>query len=616
MPTFPGFTVTALGLDMQAQAETGKTLTFSRIALGAGAAANPSAATDLVDQRMTSDVQACANMGGGSVRVRAVFSNAALATGFGMSEVGVFALDPTTHVEKLHSYTETATPDYMPPSTGPTLLEQIFDALIAIGSATSVTAAIDDTVMLATKDDTLRRLQTATIGAGGASSVDLPCASAGYDEISIVMQDLFRQACKAYLQADLADGTQESIEIGAASALVGSRSSRAWLSRALASPSVVGTCAGLSNPYGVAVVGNYAYVANSSGNNLKVIDISNPASPSVVGTCAGLSAPYGVAISGSHAYVANSGTTTLSVIDISNPASPSVVGTCAGLSNPYGVDVVGNYAYVANSGGTNLNVIDISNPASPSVVGTCAGLSGPRAIAVVGNYAYVTNTGGNNLKAIDISNPSGGKVTMWRGDSSGMQYEMTMVTPTGSAVLKASGRLPAWATKLTIASLDASGLLAGGSVVVRVRKATPTGVSETAPEDSAMRWQLSVWYNPSTGAVVADMSATGKSVTDWFPVQDVGDLISMTPVWTASGSPIGVLTLEQTNESNPGATTVGDTVDLSAYYTSEFPEPNPDGSAGRKPVLVPAAGARMRWAYTRTSGGAGANCTVYCAEGK
>lgn len=153
MPTFPAFTVTALGLDMQAQAETGKTLTFSRIALGAGAVADPSAATALADQRMTSNVQQITTMVAGSVRVRAVFTNADLAVGFSITEVGVFALDPTTHVEKLHSYTKTTTPDYMPSSAAPATVEQIFDAIIAIGGATSVTAVIDDTVMIATKRD-------------------------------------------------------------------------------------------------------------------------------------------------------------------------------------------------------------------------------------------------------------------------------------------------------------------------------------------------------------------------------------------------------------------------------------------------------------------------------
>jgi|WetSurMetagenome_2_1015567.scaffolds.fasta_scaffold14171_2 hypothetical protein len=130
-----------------------------------------------------------------------------------------------------------------------------------------------------------------------------------------------------------------------------------------------------------------------------------------------------------------------------------------------------------------------------------------------------------------------------------------------------------------------------------------------------MRWSLSQWYNPTTGALVADMSAAGKSVTEWFPNGAVGTFISMTPVWTGTGSPVGVLTLEQTNEDAPTATTVADEVDLSDYYSTASPEPNPNGSAGRKPVLLQVAGAFQRWAYTRTSGGAGATCTVYCAEG-
>lgn len=153
MPSFPSFTLTASGQDMQAQAEAGGTLIFSRIAMGAGAAATPATATDLVDQRLTADVQSITNMGDGSVRVRAVFANAGLLTAFAMSEVGVFAEDPTTHAERLHSYTKTTTPDYMPADGGSTLVEQIFDAIIAIGSAASVTAVIDDQVMIATKED-------------------------------------------------------------------------------------------------------------------------------------------------------------------------------------------------------------------------------------------------------------------------------------------------------------------------------------------------------------------------------------------------------------------------------------------------------------------------------
>lgn len=171
---FPAFTITAAGIDMQAQAELGGTLTFTRIALGAGAAATPATATALSDQRLTADIQQFLNMGGGNVRLRSVFSNTGLLTGFSMTEVGVFALDPTTSTERLHSYATTSPPtyppDYMPAEGGSTIVEQIFDAIIAIGTATNVTAVIDDTVMIATKEDaTWGRIAARTIYTTGTA---------------------------------------------------------------------------------------------------------------------------------------------------------------------------------------------------------------------------------------------------------------------------------------------------------------------------------------------------------------------------------------------------------------------------------------------------------------
>lgn len=132
-----------------------------------------------------------------------------------------------------------------------------------------------------------------------------------------------------------------------------------------------------------------------------------------------------------------------------------------------------------------------------------------------------------------------------------------------------------------------------------------------------MPWNFvtDTWYSASTGEVVADMSAAGKSVTAWFTANRIGEPMSMTAVWPATGSPTGALTLEQTNDPDATPTSPGDELDLSPYYTEVSPEPNPSGSAGRKPVLVPAPGLRFRWAYTRESGGTDAVCTIYAAGG-
>ena len=76
---------------------------------------------------------------------------------------------------------------------------------------------------------------------------------------------------------------------------------------------------------------------------------------------------YGVAVSGNYAYVAD-GDAGLQVI-ASNPANPQRVGgydTSGFLAN--GVAVSGNYAYVADWD-AGLQVIDVSNPANPQRVG-------------------------------------------------------------------------------------------------------------------------------------------------------------------------------------------------------------------------------------------------------
>jgi hypothetical protein len=110
------------------------------------------------------------------------------------------------------------------------------------------------------------------------------------------------------------------------------------------------------------------------------------------------------------------------------------------------------------------------------------------------------------------------------------------------------------------------------------------------------------------------MSAPGKSVTAWYTAAQIGELMSMTAEWPATGTPVGALTFEQTNKEDAVVTDAGDLVDLSGYYAVGA-EPNPNGTAGTKPALVPTPGAKFRWAYDRTSGGAGAHLIIRCSGG-
>ena len=112
---------------------------------------------------------------------------------------------------------------------------------------------------------------------------------------------------------------------------------------------------------GVAVSGNYAYVANS-GAGLQVINVSAPAQPQRVGGYNTSGHAWSVAVSEHYAYVAD-GSAGLQVIDISNPRNLN--GWAARpTTTPKGVAVSGNYAYVGAEF-VGLQVTDVgSGPSS------------------------------------------------------------------------------------------------------------------------------------------------------------------------------------------------------------------------------------------------------------
>jgi Uncharacterized conserved protein len=126
-----------------------------------------------------------------------------------------------------------------------------------------------------------------------------------------------------------------------------------------------------SDSYGVAVQGNYAFVAAST-RGLVVLNISNPTTPVYAGGF-NSSIPNGysshVSISGNYAAVMNT-QSAIELLNISNVGSITQAGTYTPSTGCYPSDFVlsGNYLYVAE--GTNgLRIIDVSNPASPVVAG-------------------------------------------------------------------------------------------------------------------------------------------------------------------------------------------------------------------------------------------------------
>ncbi len=175
----------------------------------------------------------------------------------------------------------------------------------------------------------------------------------------------------------------------------------------LSSPTLVGSYnPSDARPTGVAVSGNYAYIANanSGDNGLTVIDVTNVSSPKLVGKYATGYSTY-VALSGNQAYVVNS-RTGLAIVNIADVSSPKLLASYNSIGEARDVSVSGNYAYVPESGG--LSVIDIKDPSSPKFVGDYYNGGTSYTVALLGNYAYLAS-GNRSLVIVDISNPSSPK---------------------------------------------------------------------------------------------------------------------------------------------------------------------------------------------------------------
>jgi len=138
--------------------------------------------------------------------------------------------------------------------------------------------------------------------------------------------------------------------------------------------------------------------------HLNVIDISDRRNPIVVGNAYTPGTPYGVYVLGNYAYVADN-FSGLQIIDVSDKANPvNVGGTGVSQDRARDVYVSGNYAYVAQAFGLGggLKVIDVSNKAKPVVVGILdTPTEASTAIHASGNYAYLMSN--RVMQVIDIS---------------------------------------------------------------------------------------------------------------------------------------------------------------------------------------------------------------------
>lgn len=135
------------------------------------------------------------------------------------------------------------------------------------------------------------------------------------------------------------------------------------------------------------------YLFASSGGNLRVIDVSNPALPDVAMSVPLGANSFGLWVEGSFAYISTG--TKLWVVNVANPLQPIVVGSFT-TSSLWSVRVRGQFAYLSDY--PFLRILDITNPALPVEVGNIETPGVDNRVAVAPPFIYAVVDYGPLLK--------------------------------------------------------------------------------------------------------------------------------------------------------------------------------------------------------------------------
>jgi len=168
------------------------------------------------------------------------------------------------------------------------------------------------------------------------------------------------------------------------------------------SPTIVTSLSLPGNANDITIAGHIAYVAAGS-EGLQAVDITSPTAPVLVGSLSTGGTALDINVRGTTAYVANE--TSLFLANVANPASISAISTLplSGLIQGVDVDTQRNLAVVA-AGAAGVYVVDLSNPSSPIVLGATS-TGDAHDVAIRGNYAFVADYD-NSTTSVDITTPS------------------------------------------------------------------------------------------------------------------------------------------------------------------------------------------------------------------
>lgn len=177
----------------------------------------------------------------------------------------------------------------------------------------------------------------------------------------------------------------------------------------LYTPIIVSTTAVGSAPRQSVVQGNYLYICDSTSDDLRIFDVTDPAAPDPVATLAAVGAGRGIDVAGRYCYIANQNAPNeLVIIDVLNKSQPVIKSRLTIGGTMRGVKVRGNVAFLTESSGTiGLTAVDVSDPANPVILDSIDVAGGLRTeFDILDNFVYVLAVTGDEFNIVDASDPA------------------------------------------------------------------------------------------------------------------------------------------------------------------------------------------------------------------
>ena len=148
-----GARITSAGLDIIAQGNAGAQIKYKSVWIGDavknGEIVTPSneeilSMTNLVHPILKANMAGAVHTGGGTFTIKFIVDNSTYEQGFWLREIGLFATDPATGVDKLYCYkNDGKLATYIPPNDGAVAKKLVISLVTVVDQASNITAIID-----------------------------------------------------------------------------------------------------------------------------------------------------------------------------------------------------------------------------------------------------------------------------------------------------------------------------------------------------------------------------------------------------------------------------------------------------------------------------------------